>query len=80
MQNKNKLLICLLGEHETKIAFEKHFAKEIKTYGPICVINLVDQTGKERVIWDAYSNHIFQYNSPYVTYVTFDFHEYWYLC
>lgn len=52
---------------------------EIKTYGPICIINLIDQSGKEKVIWDAYSHHIFQYNSPYITYVTFDFHEYWYV-
>ncbi|KRT82343.1 hypothetical protein AMK59_4188, partial [Oryctes borbonicus] len=64
------------GESDTKIAFEKHFVKEIKTYGPICIINLIDQSGKEKVIWDAYSHHIFQYNSSYITYVTFDFHEY----
>lgn len=69
--------IFILGETETKIAFEKHFAKEIKYYGPVCVINLVDQSGKEKIIWDTYSHHIFQYNSPYITYVTFDFHEYW---
>ncbi|GJQ85005.1 hypothetical protein Trydic_g3667 [Trypoxylus dichotomus] len=64
------------GETETKIAFEKHFIKEIRTYGPICIINLIDQSGKEKVIWDAYSHHIFQYNSQHITYVTFDFHEY----
>ncbi|XP_022917953.1 phosphatidylinositide phosphatase SAC2 isoform X2 [Onthophagus taurus] len=63
-------------ESETKIAFEKHFTNEIQTYGPVCIINLVDQSGKEKIIWDAYSHQIFQYNSPYLTYVTFDFHEY----
>lgn len=70
-------LIAISGETETKIAFDKHFANEIRTYGPICIINLIDQSGKEKVIWDAYSHHIFQYNSAYITYVTFDFHEYW---
>nr|XP_023023491.1 phosphatidylinositide phosphatase SAC2 [Leptinotarsa decemlineata] len=64
------------GDAETKIAFEKHFSNEIQRYGPICAINLIDQSGKERVIFDAYSHHILQFNSPFVTYVTFDFHEY----
>lgn len=64
------------GGTETKVAFEKHFAEELGRYGPVCIINLVDQTGKEKVIWDAYSHHVFEYNSPAVTYVTFDFHEY----
>ncbi|KAK4875984.1 hypothetical protein RN001_012406 [Aquatica leii] len=50
--------------------------KELMLYGPICIINLVEQLGKEKVIWDAYSNHVFQFNSPHITYCTFDFHEY----
>lgn len=64
---------------ETKAAFELHFADEIQKYGPVCAINLVDQSGKEKVIFDAYSNYVLEYNSPFITYVTFDFHEYWYL-
>ncbi|CAG9858735.1 unnamed protein product [Phyllotreta striolata] len=64
------------GETETHVAFEKHFTKEIHNYGPVCIVNLIDQAGKEKVIFDAYSNHVFLYNSPFVTYVTFDFHEY----
>ncbi|KAJ8920227.1 hypothetical protein NQ315_011888 [Exocentrus adspersus] len=55
------------GEAETKVAFEKHFNKEIQRYGPICVVNLIDQSGKEKVIFDAYSHHILQYNSPFIT-------------
>ncbi|KAK9882655.1 hypothetical protein WA026_022521 [Henosepilachna vigintioctopunctata] len=64
------------GEVENQNAFEKHFSSEIKLYGPICGVNLVDQSGHEKIIFDAYSNQIFQYNSPFITYVTFDFHEY----
>ncbi|XP_008198080.1 phosphatidylinositide phosphatase SAC2 isoform X1 [Tribolium castaneum] len=64
------------GEAETKVAFEKHFSHEVQKYGPVCAINLIDQTGKERVIFDAYSNYVLLYNSPFITYVTFDFHEY----
>ena len=66
------------GPAETQIIFEKHFQKEIETYGPICIVNLVEQTGKEKIIWDAYTNHVLAYNEPKITYATFDFHEYWY--
>jgi hypothetical protein len=65
------------GEAETKVAFEKHFSNEVQKYGPICAVNLIDQTGKEKIIFDAYSTYILHYNSPFITYVTFDFHEYW---
>ena len=57
--------------------FEKHFYQERETYGPVCVVNLVEQSGKEKIIWDAYTNHILNYNDPDLTYATFDFHEYW---
>ncbi|XP_060529101.1 phosphatidylinositide phosphatase SAC2 isoform X2 [Cylas formicarius] len=64
------------GEPDTCIAFQKHFNKEIQKYGPVCAINLIDQTGKEKVIFDAYSHHMLLMDSPFITYVTFDFHEY----
>ncbi|XP_033203583.2 phosphatidylinositide phosphatase spermathreecae isoform X2 [Bombus vancouverensis nearcticus] len=63
-------------EAETQIAFEKHFTEELGLYGPICIMNLVEQTGKEKIIWEAYSNHVLNYNHPDITYTTFDFHEY----
>jgi hypothetical protein len=37
----------------------------------------VDQAGKEKIIWDAYTNHVLAYNSEDLAYATFDFHEYW---
>ncbi|XP_034249540.1 phosphatidylinositide phosphatase SAC2 isoform X2 [Thrips palmi] len=64
------------GEAETQVAFEKHFNGELDIYGPVAVVNLVEQSGKERIIWDAYTDHILLYNSPQLTYATFDFHEY----
>lgn len=74
----NNFLNCLLtGEAETQEAFEKHFNGELDIYGPVAVVNLVEQSGKERIIWDAYTDHILLYNSPQLTYATFDFHEYW---
>ncbi|XP_008546060.1 phosphatidylinositide phosphatase SAC2 isoform X2 [Microplitis demolitor] len=63
-------------ESETQIAFEKHFAEETACYGPICIVNLIEQSGKEKIIWDAYSDHVIKYNSPDIIYTTFDFHEY----
>lgn len=65
------------GEAENQIAFEKHFSEELRIYGPVTVVNLVEQCGKERIIWDAYTDHILMYNSPQLTYASFDFHEYW---
>ncbi|XP_032679991.1 phosphatidylinositide phosphatase SAC2 isoform X2 [Odontomachus brunneus] len=63
-------------EAETQIAFEKHFDEELTLYGPVCIVNLVEQSGKEKIIWEAYSNHVFNYNNSDITYTTFDFHEY----
>lgn len=68
---------CFVGEDETQVAFEKHFNNELQMYGPVCIVNLVDQTGKEKIIFDAYSQHIFKYNNSQISYATFDFHEYW---
>lgn len=66
-------------EAETQIAFEKHFTEELSCYGPVCIINLVEQAGKESVIWEAYTHHVLNYDHPNITYTTFDFHEYWWV-
>ncbi|CAH1404834.1 unnamed protein product [Nezara viridula] len=63
------------GESETKLAFEKHMKGEITHYGPVCIINLAEQTGKERVIWEGFTQHVLQFNSDQVIYAVFDFHE-----
>ena len=39
-------------------------------------VSLVEQGGKEKVIADAYLQHVMKYDSPLITYVSFDFHEY----
>lgn len=64
-------------EHETEIAFAKHFDSELERYKSICIINLVEQSGKEKIIFDAYGNHVVKYNNDKLIYVTFDFHDYW---
>ncbi|KAJ6640021.1 Phosphatidylinositide phosphatase SAC2 [Pseudolycoriella hygida] len=50
-------------ETETQLAFQKHFDQELSIYNNIYIINLVEQSGKEKVIFDAYGTHIIKYNS-----------------
>ncbi|XP_023212300.1 phosphatidylinositide phosphatase SAC2-like, partial [Centruroides sculpturatus] len=66
----------LSGEEETLDAFAKHFAEELSIYGNQVIINLVEQTGKEKVLSEAYLNGILSYDCPDLTYISFDFHEY----
>lgn len=63
-------------EEETKQAFAKHFAEQITLYGSQVIVSLVEQTGKEKLLADAYLNHVLHLDSPELTYVSFDFHEY----
>lgn len=70
-------LSILIAEEESQEAFEKHFDNDLKLYQSICIINLVEQSGKEKVIFDAYGNHVVKYNNDQLIYVTFDFHDYW---
>ena len=69
--------ICCSGEAENQAAFTAHFTAELSQYRKVTVLNLVDQSGKEKVIADAFLTHVVALNSPDVTYVAFDFHEYW---
>lgn len=50
---------------------------EIANYGPVCIVNLAEQVGKERVIWEAFTQHVLQFDSDQVIYAVFDFHEHW---
>ncbi|KAF9408064.1 hypothetical protein HW555_012126 [Spodoptera exigua] len=63
-------------EDESHAAFRKHFSEELSIYKNVCIVNLVEQQGRERIIWEAYGNHVLRYNSSDVIYATFDFHEY----
>lgn len=64
-------------EEETKQAFAKHFAEQLSIYGSQVIVNLVEQTGKEKLLADAYLDHVLHLDCPDLSYVTFDFHEYW---
>ncbi|XP_054747755.1 phosphatidylinositide phosphatase SAC2 isoform X3 [Anastrepha obliqua] len=64
------------SEQETQEAFELHFAKEISIYDGVCIVNLVEQNGKEKLIGDTYAKHVIKLNNDRLIYVTFDFHDY----
>ncbi|XP_064631309.1 phosphatidylinositide phosphatase SAC2-like isoform X2 [Lineus longissimus] len=64
------------GEKETQEAFEKHFTEELSIYKKVHIISLVELVGREKIISDAFFNHVLEYNSPDLSYITFDFHEY----
>ena len=51
--------------------------RELSIYQQQCIVSLVEQNGKEKVIDDAYLEHIRLLNEPRLIYVTFDFHEHW---
>ncbi|XP_032240678.2 phosphatidylinositide phosphatase SAC2 [Nematostella vectensis] len=63
-------------EMDTQAAFRHHFSHQLSLYGGVVVVNLVDQTGREKIISDVFMRHILAYNCPLLTYITFDFHEY----
>ncbi|XP_059803799.1 phosphatidylinositide phosphatase SAC2 [Hypanus sabinus] len=62
-------------EEETISKFAAHFEEQLKIYKKQVIVSLVDQTGREKIIGDAFLRHVLLYNNPNLTYVTFDFHE-----
>ena len=65
------------GVEDNRLAFRRHFERELSIYGQQCIISLVEQIGKEKIIGDAYTENIIHLNEPRLTFVTFDFHEHW---
>ena len=68
---------CYPGEAESHVAFLKHMSEQFSVWGKVVAISLAETSGKEQVVGDAYLSHVLALNSPDLTYVTFDFHEYW---
>ncbi|CAG2173959.1 unnamed protein product, partial [Oppiella nova] len=64
------------NEEETQIAFNKHFTDEFALYDNQVIVSLVEKTGREKIINDAYLNHVLNFDSPDISYVAFDFHDY----
>ena len=64
------------GEAETAVAFKKHFEQELSIHSSVACVSLVEQQGKEKVIADAYLDQVIAKNSPDITFISYDFHEY----
>lgn len=43
------LIILVLADEETADAFEKHFENQINLYKEQVIVNLINQSGRERV-------------------------------
>ncbi|EHB13415.1 Phosphatidylinositide phosphatase SAC2 [Heterocephalus glaber] len=65
------------SEKETVAYFCAHFEEQLKIYKKQVIINLVNQTGREKIIGDAYLKQVLLFNNSHLTYVSFDFHEHW---
>ncbi|XP_066094716.1 phosphatidylinositide phosphatase SAC2 isoform X2 [Saccopteryx bilineata] len=63
------------SEKETVAYFCAHFEEQLKIYRKQVIVNLVDQTGREKIIGDAYLKQVLLFNNSLLTYVSFDFHE-----
>ncbi|KAI5713687.1 hypothetical protein M8J76_003515 [Diaphorina citri] len=61
---------------ENQQAFEKHFEEQLSLYAKVIIVNLVEQMGKESIIYNAYTQHVLSLNNEQLVYVSFDFHEY----
>ncbi|CAL1531722.1 unnamed protein product, partial [Lymnaea stagnalis] len=61
---------------ESHSAFVQHFDEQLSLYQRVAIVTLAELTGKEHIIGDAYMSHVIKFNSPDITFITFDFHEY----
>lgn len=64
-------------EPQNSAAFARHMEQELGRFGHVICISLVEQQGRERVLAQHFLKHVMLHDSPKVTMVTFDFHEYW---
>ncbi|XP_078421451.1 phosphatidylinositide phosphatase SAC2-like [Cetorhinus maximus] len=63
------------SDQENQLAFKAHFEEQFRIYNRVVIINLVDQTGPEKLIGDAYLRQVEFLNDPRIIYVAFDFHH-----
>lgn len=51
--------------------------EQLKLYGDVALVSLVEKNGKEKVLEDAYRKCVLSHNADKVSYITFDFHDKW---
>ncbi|KAI0929197.1 hypothetical protein AcW1_006209 [Taiwanofungus camphoratus] len=55
-------------------AIKRHFKKVIPRYGPLTVVNLAEQHGKEAQVTNAYRDFVNELNCKNIQYYAYDFH------
>lgn len=66
------------SEAENQIAFRRHFEHEFAIYeGDTVAVSLIEQTGREKILGDAFLEHVIKMDDARLAYVAFDFHDYW---
>lgn len=59
------------------VAFATHMNELVTSHARVAVVTLLDLQGKEKPLADAFLQHTLKLDSPDVSFVAFDFHEYW---
>ena len=61
-------------------AFRRHFEHEFAIYeGDTIAINLIEKTGREKILGDAFLDYSIKMDDARLAYVSFDFHDYWFV-
>ncbi|KAA0186662.1 Phosphatidylinositide phosphatase SAC2 [Fasciolopsis buskii] len=69
----------VFAESENQAAFARHWDDLLSRFGHVVIVSLLDAGGNrsENVLSEALLHHLLLYNSPKLTCVLFDFHDYW---
>lgn len=65
----------VIGEQSSLNAAKKHFDEQKELYGDNYLVNLVNQSGHELPVKDAYESAVHALNDPKLHYIYFDFHH-----
>lgn len=66
------------SEVENLQAFRRHFEHEFAIYeGDSIAISLIEHTGREKILGDAFLDAAIKMDDARLGYVSFDFHDYW---
>ncbi|KAJ3196723.1 Phosphoinositide phosphatase sac1 [Irineochytrium annulatum] len=59
----------------TAEAFKRHFLSDVKIYGPVIAVNLINKKGYEVKLGDEFARNVRVLNDPRIRYIHFDFHH-----
>ncbi|KAH9818855.1 SacI homology domain-containing protein [Melampsora americana] len=60
---------------QTQESLRKHFEKQVEIYGDQYIVNLVNSSGYEKAVKEAYERGVHALGNPRVHYTYFDFHH-----